>query len=421
MQVLPVLARDHEIVLWTDQSRVAPEVDKIAPVAKYNPEAPPWREINEGAVSIYHLGNDPGFHAGIWQVGAQQPGIIVLHDLCLHDFFFMLFVHHRKNRDAYLDTMERWYGGEGRQSAEAFCVGGISSESMAQKFPLTREATRNALGAVSHCAWVLEELNEMPACPTAVLNLPYAGASEPRYAAWRAARDAMPHPPYRLVVFGYLTRNRRLGPLLEALAGLPERERFRLELCGQLWGESIIRDQVERLGLNSIVSLSGFLFDDQVEQKLASADLAINLRYPSMGEGSLSQLQLWDYGLPTLVTRTGWYASLPEEVTAFVSPESEIPDIQAQLRRYLADPGAFRAMGERGRRALRNHDPAHYGQALARFAAGALEHAPQAAALDLARRIGSDLTGWLPSAASPYLLERTSQEIGRVFEGRQSE
>jgi glycosyltransferase involved in cell wall biosynthesis len=419
MQVLPLLARNHEVVLWTDQDQVAPEVHKLARVALYDPGTPlPWREINKGTISFYHLGNQPDFHAGIWQVSTQQPGIVVLHDLCLHDFFFTLAVRRGKDRAAYLNAMERWYGQEGRRSAEAFCAGGVSAESMAQKFPLTQEAARNALGAITHCHGALEELHETPACPSTALDFPYAAAAESRYRAWQAVREGVPHPPYRLMVFGYLNRNRRLGPLLEALAGMPEREQFRLEICGQLWDESHIRDQIERLGLSSIVSLPGFLSGGQVEQKLSTAHLAINLRYPSMGEASLSQLQFWDYGLPTLVTRTGWYASLPEDAAAFVRPASEVADIQAQLRNFLADPGAFRAMGERGRWSLRNHDPQRYVDAMTHFAAEALRLSPRVSALALARRIGSDLREWLPAAASPYLLERASKEIYTIFEGR---
>jgi len=189
MQVLPVLARSHDVVLWTDQDQVSPEVHEIARVARYDPAAPPWREINNGAISFYHLGNQRDFHAGIWQVGVQHPGIVVLHDLCLHDFFFMLSVRHGKDRAAYCSAMERWYGQEGRQSAEAYCAGGVSAESMAQKFPLTREAVRNALGVVTHSIRALEELNETPACPVAALDFPYAAAAESRYRVWRAVRD----------------------------------------------------------------------------------------------------------------------------------------------------------------------------------------------------------------------------------------
>jgi glycosyltransferase involved in cell wall biosynthesis len=417
MQILPVLAGRQEVVLWTDQDQVAPEVLRIASVVRYDPAAPPWREINNGAISIYHFGNHPDFHGGIRQVSLHQPGIVVLHDLCLHDLFFRLWVHSGRDRASYLAALERWYGAEGRQAGEAFCNGGISSESMALKFPLTREAVRGALGVITHSSRAFEELNETPACPIVALDFPYAAAEESRYRTWVAARSAAPGPPYRLIVFGYLGRNRRLGAVLEALAAIGKREQFRLDICGELWDEGQVRTQIERLGLSSIVNLHGFLPDDQVEQKLSTAHLAINLRYPSMGEASLSQLQFWDYGLPTLVTRTGWYTSLPEEAVAFVRPDHEVADIKAHLRAFLADPGAFRAMGECGRRSLIKNAPGRYIDAMAQFASEALLVSPRVSALALARRVGQDLTAWLHPDAGPYVLERASKEIFTVFEG----
>jgi glycosyltransferase involved in cell wall biosynthesis len=418
MQLLPALAQRHQVVLWTDQDQVAPAVQRLARVARYEPAAPPWREINDGTFSIYHLGNQADLHGGIWQVSARQPGIVVLHDLRLHEFFFTLWVRYKKDRASYLAAMERWYGGEGRRAGEAFCRGGISAESMAQEFPLTREALRGALGVITHSRRALAELGEMPECPIAVLEHPYVAAGESRYRQWLAARAEAPGPPYRLIVFGYLSRNRRLEAVLEALAGIPEREQFRLDVCGQLWDEGHIRTQIERLGLGALVKLTGFLPENLVEQKLSTADLAINLRYPSMGEVSGSQLQFWDYGLPTLVTRTGWYASLPEDCTAFVRPEHEIEDIQGHLRAFLADPGTFRAMGERGRQSLENNDPEKYVDAVAQFATEVLRESARVPALALAGRIGTDLSAWLHPAASAYMLDRASQEIAAIWPGK---
>ena len=417
MQILPVLAARHDVVLWTDQAQVAPEVHRLARVSRYDPASPPWRELNNAAISIYHFGNHPDFHQGIWQVSRRLPGIIVLHDLCLHDFFFMLWVHHRKDRATYLRALERWYGPEGRDSGEAFCAGGLAAETMAQQFPLTRQALDGALGAITHSSGVLEAIHETPCCPVAALPFPYPAADDTCFRRWLAARQAAPRPPYRLVIFGYLSRNRRLEALLEALAGIPQRHQFRLEICGQLWDESHIRTQIERLRLTSLVTLHGFVPENQVEQKLSTADLAINLRFPSMGEASLSQLQFWDYALPTLVTRTGWYASLPESATAFVRPEHEVADIQTHLAAFLSDPAAFQQMGERGRQELANHDPEKYVEAMVAFASEALDHAPRVPALSLAQRVGSDLSEWLHPSASQYVLDRASGAITMLVEG----
>jgi glycosyltransferase involved in cell wall biosynthesis len=417
-QLLPALAGRHDVIAWTDQDQVAPEVSQIVRVARYQPNNPPWRKLNEADVTVYNLGNHGLIHGGMWNVIRQHAGIVILHDLCLHDFFAMVLLRILEKPDVYIAALERWYGEDGRRAGEAFRKGGISAECMTQEFPLTREATRGALGAITHSRGALAELKETPACPVTALEHPYVAADESRYQQWLAGRTAAARPPYRLVVFGYLSRNRRLEAVLEALAGIGERGQFRLDVCGELWDEGHIRTQIERLGLNSLVKLSGFLPESLVEQKLSTADLAINLRFPSMGEASGSQLQFWDYGLPTLVTRTGWYASLPEDAVAFVRSEHEVEDVQAHLRAFLADPGAFQSMGERARQALQKYAPERYVDGLTRFASSALSFAPRISALELAGRVGSDLRQWLHPASGAHLIERASQEIFTMCEGK---
>ena len=65
-----------------------------------------------------------------------------------------------------------------------------------------------------------------------------------------------------------------------------------------------------------------------------------------MGEASVSQLQIWDHALPSLVTKVGWYACLPAETVAFVRPDHEIIDIHAHLRAFLSEPWRYAQMGE---------------------------------------------------------------------------
>ena len=76
-------------------------------------------------------------------------------------------------------------------------------------------------------------------------------------------------------------------------------------------------------------------------------------------------------------------------------------------------------MGERGRQLLKQYDPERYVDALAQFASACLETSPRVSVLQLAGRIGSDLSQWLHPAASDYLLERASQEIYALSEGKQ--
>jgi hypothetical protein len=115
-----------------------------------------------------------------------------------------------------------------------------------------------------------------------------------------------------------------------------------------------------------------------------------------MGESSFSQLQIWDHTLPTLVSQVAWYAKLPDNAVAFVRPEHEVRDIQRHLNAFLADPQRFVDMGAQGRRFLEEHHrPEMYAEALIDFVAEAQRFSPQAAAYELAVRVGTAMHGWI--------------------------
>ena len=156
----------------------------------------------------------------------------------------------------------------------------------------------------------------------------------------------------------------------------------------------------------------GFVDDAALADALADAHLAVNLRYPTIGEASLSQLQIWDHALPSLVSSAGWYAGLPRDTVAFVRPEQERADLQAHLGAFLDDPARFARMGANGRRRLETqHAPDDYARAVVDVAATAAAFHPQAAAFGLAERVGVELGRWLTPASTPDTLRRIAEEI----------
>jgi SAM-dependent methyltransferase len=196
-------------------------------------------------------------------------------------------------------------------------------------------------------------------------------------------------------MFGYIHVNRRLDAVLEAFAGLPERDRFRLAIYGQIWDSDRVRARIKSLRLQALVTLPGFVPEMELNDALASAHLAINLRHPTMGEASGSQLRIWDHALPSLVTPRGWYKNLPHDAVAFVPPEHEIAAIQTHLRTFLANPERFARMGEQGRRFLEEyHTPEAYAQAAVDLAAAAQCFRPYAAARELANRVDAEMRVW---------------------------
>jgi len=117
------------------------------------------------------------------------------------------------------------------------------------------------------------------------------------------------------------------------------------------------------------IRLRGYVSDTQLDEALHSADFAINLRWPTMGEASASQLRYWSAALPTLVSDVGWYSELPDEAVCKISVENEIPDLLAVLQDALASPAKYREIGERGRQQLREaHSHSAYASELVALA-----------------------------------------------------
>jgi hypothetical protein len=160
------------------------------------------------------------------------------------------------------------------------------------------------------------------------------------------------------------------------------------------------------------VTLHGFVPEETLITALDAAHLALNLRYPSAGEASASQLRIWNHALPSLVTRTGWYASLPEDVVAFVNPEHEVADLQEHWHAFLADPARFAPMGERGRRLLeQDHSPHAYVQTILDFITSPERLRLLASASLLAKRVGTEMSAWLTPTYADDAFRSAAEQI----------
>jgi glycosyltransferase involved in cell wall biosynthesis len=278
---------------------------------------------------------------------------------------------------------------------------------------LTALALERALGVVVHTRPAFDWVAGMTNRPVVYAPLPHQPSGEQTRRAWDGLRPRHPQPPYKIVVFGYLGPNRRLDSILRALSELPERKEFRLCVYGTVWDPDHVRKLIRSYGLDSSVELHGFVRD--LDGGIADAALAFNLRHPSMGEASAAQLRLWDHAIPTLVTKAGWYGTLPEDAVLFVRPECEVEDIIAGLRSYLRDPAAVSRLGEMGRHILdTEHAPEQYAASLGALVPLALREYPRTAALSLADRVGGELQRWAPAGATGGQLDRFVESIGAL-------
>ena len=416
--VLPALARQAEITVWVHETTHSPELEKHARVLHYQPEKMPWSEINAADATIYHMGNSPDYHAPIWKVNRQHPGIVVLHDLGMQHFFGGLV--HRKlglSGDEYRQMMSFYHPNGGAQAADVFLGGTGTADQISQHCSLMGAALENATAVAAHTYSgyeLVRSCSNLPVTYIPLFALPDEGVPPDEC---RALQDRPNNEPYRLIMFGFLGPNRRLESVLRALGDLSEKTRFRLDVYGTLANEESVRAMISSLDLGNIVKLHGFVPAHELIAALRDSDLAVNLRDPTMGEASASQLRIWQHGLPSLVSDTGWYATVPRDTVVVVRRIAEVEDIQLHLQRLLRSPEIYRRIGQNGRRHVEEHHTVeNYVGGLLDLVHTTLNARGREAVSWMCGRAGRTVRPWFAEGSAGVLLSNLANTISDLFD-----
>jgi glycosyltransferase involved in cell wall biosynthesis len=364
--IIPALSQYAEVTAWTDQDEWDKDLENYAKIRQYQSNEVDCSELNKTDLNIYHIGNNIDYHRHILVLSQQIPGMVVLHDITLSHLF------------------HGFYSGQ-----ESNAVGRTSINSVVDDFATTEWAIDNAASVIVHSRGALTELAHHQRWLVRYQPLPY-DVNPP------LLTDPTPlASPYRLIIFGHIGSNRRVESVLQALEELPDKALFHLDIYGSVYNDKELRKQIEQRKLKSIVTVHGFATDEILDRALSKAHLAINLRYPTMGEASLSQLRIWRHALPSMVTQVGWYEEQSEDAVLFVRQEHEIEDIKRHLQRLVDDPESLVAMGKCGRKILEeNHSPDAYAKALIEFSKELPIGYQALTAQYLVRRVGREMAPW---------------------------
>ena len=154
-ELLPYLAKAAEITLFVDGFQATnPDLLANFEIYDYRKHAAALSELDAYDAIVYHMGNDHRYHTGIFETMVRHPGILVLHDFALHDFFFNL-AQTRKDLRIYLDEIGLCYGEDVRKAASDALAQGATPRIAANhvRFPLSDRLLRTARGVIVHSNW----------------------------------------------------------------------------------------------------------------------------------------------------------------------------------------------------------------------------------------------------------------------------
>lgn len=319
------------------------------------------RMMNEADLCIYQIGNNHDFHGGILEVAQRHPGLVVLHDRAIHECVLRQLAHMQiragtSQLTSYRNIMAQWHGLDGLAALGAMQGQPGDTRQLAERYPLYEVILDHALGVVCHNRQVMAEINQrFPDLPSLSLPLPYA---RPPCRPASSHRD--PDAPVTLVMFGFMGSNRRLVEFIEAWAQSSYPDRFRLHLAGRIGNLAQIEAKLSDVGLAGLVKNHGFVTEAALDQMIRDADLAINLRNPTMGEASGSQLRIWANGRPAIVSDTGWYAQLPDHSVLKIRTNREHDDLVTLMDCLATGKIDLDRLSANGFSQLTDHDPDKY-------------------------------------------------------------
>jgi glycosyltransferase involved in cell wall biosynthesis len=349
------------------------------------------RRLPRGAdLVLYHLGNDVDAHGWIFRLLERQRGIVVLHDFVLHHLMAGLTVG-RGDGKAYLDLLETEAGIAGRLLGHGVLDGSIPPlwESRPQDFPLVDSVLARADGVIVHSSYVARRVR-MRRYEGPIWQIPHPAWDVPR-------RRPFPLPSRdRTVIgcFGNLNATKRLPQLLEAVARLRADGRgVLLVLAGAVAPGLDLAERAARLGLEEgkDLLLLGRVSEDRLWDLVLASDVCVTLRRPTMGETSGMAIRALSAGKPLVVSESGWFAELPDGVTAKVPVDDwEVDTLAAILGELCAD----QSLRERlGRAAFEYASREHRLERVAVLYAAALEETVGGSAVtdEVARRLAASL------------------------------
>jgi glycosyltransferase involved in cell wall biosynthesis len=368
-RILPALSAKAEVILWTDALEWDLTLERFCTVKHFDPDTVLPRDFTAarrgtGPESFFvHIGNSWVYHAGLMRLAQRMPSIVVLHDLAIQELMIEAIEHDEWEARAYLAGMEKWYGEEGVKIGQACLDREKKGADICNRMPGFELVLENARAVLIHTDVACNAVQaRLPHLPCHLLPLPFEIGPQPPLTRVSGG-------PLRLLQFGWIGPNRRLEQVLEALAQMPADFDYRLDVMGKIWNPDVIHAKLAKLNLGERVRLHGFVSEPVLEDALRQAHLVLNLRHPSMGEASGSQLRIWNAGAAAAVTREGWYAGLPEDTVYFVDLEDEVAQLHGLFLKLAADHSLAGDIGTAGHSYFEaHHAPETYAQEIVRLA-----------------------------------------------------
>ncbi|MEA3490271.1 MAG: glycosyltransferase [Campylobacterota bacterium] len=356
-ELLPALSEHYQIELITDQSSITDSfIEKNCRVRGVE-----WFREHHSSYDriLYHFGNSH-FHKHMFDLLADIPGVVVLHD------FYLSGVSAYMEQCGYKPQFwtQSLYRSHGYAVLKDHLDAEILNDTIGD-YPTNLPVLQNALGVIVHSEnsrRLGEQWYGRSALPWSVI--PLLRIPTPEYSQLEA-REALGLPKDAFVIcsFGLLHQNKLNHRLLQAFLGsrLAEDQQCHLIFVGESRGIEYaddIRDISAKSNAKERIHITDWTPIEVFRRYLQSADIGVQLRTNSRGESSAAVLDCMNYGLATIVNANGAIADLSPEALVILPDEFSDSELIEALESLHSDRSRRVMLGQKAREIiLTEHEP----------------------------------------------------------------
>ena len=291
---------------------------------------------------VYHLGNNSEFHAGIYKAAWNFPGTVVLHDYDLSGFMHEAFL--RSNPELYFQAATNGSSGLSGQRIAAV-IHKLVSRSRSD--PMSHAVVGRSEKVIVHHRWVKKQFDDDEHIQVIPMfaKLDCMVTDEDLSAFKRKVGIKQDH--FLLVCLGFVNLNKLPQLQIDVVKRLRE-EGYPVQLifAGQPAPE--LKDLVTEVATGEFredIIFTGYQSELDYFTTIAAADVVINLRNPSMGEGSLTLMHALAAGKATIISDANQYREFPDKVCwKLVHDQNENELLFEYLKTLLSEPRVRAAM-----------------------------------------------------------------------------
>jgi glycosyltransferase involved in cell wall biosynthesis len=318
---------------------------------------------------IYQIGNNP-FHANICKLALRHPGIIVLHEVNLHDLIRGMTSHRPELylREVHYEIFgEEWQ--EGRHSER----GPVEPQPAAvAALSMTRRLLDRSLACIVHSNYA-ENTVRMEGFRGKVAIIPHGVRMRQVDGAAFRARAGIESGCPLIGLFGYLRPDKLACDCLAVFRRLLDTmPNARMLIAGKAHPEVPLAESISAMRLEGKVHLLDFQREgDDLDGYIAACDVVLNLRRAGFGESSGIAARAFGLSKTVVVSDSGAYRDLPGDICVRI-PDDRYRDqvLLESLKYILSDKAITEEIGSRaGRWAAENCTWEHAARQYADFLA----------------------------------------------------